>query len=74
MLKLYMFDVILNNSRPNTYYIVVIPALKLKNVKSDTMWLKFNAWYLIIGFVIMYKHLILFLIFLGSCPSNISIT
>jgi hypothetical protein len=42
MLKFYMSDVIDNNSRPNTYYIVMIPALKLNNVKSDTMWLKFN--------------------------------
>jgi len=36
MLKFCMSDVIYNNSRPNTYYIVVIPALKLKNVNSDT--------------------------------------
>jgi len=35
MLKFCMSDVIYN-SRPNTYYIVVIPALKLKNVNSDT--------------------------------------
>jgi hypothetical protein len=42
ILKFYMSDVIHNNSRPNTHYIVVIPALKLKNVKSDTMRLKFN--------------------------------
>jgi hypothetical protein len=42
----------------NTYYIVMISAAELKDVKSHKMQLKFCAWYIIVGATIVYKHLI----------------
>jgi len=48
----------------------VISAVGYKNIiLPRKMWLKFyTLWCFVIAFVIVYKHLILFLIQYGSCP------
>ena len=50
------------------YYIIVISAAKFKNIRSRKMWLSFYMfWYIVVGFVAVYKRLIFFLIRYGSC-------
>jgi len=36
------------------------------------MLLKFYAWYIVVGFALVYKHLVLFSIHYGSHPVSIS--
>jgi len=55
----------------NTYYITMISVAELKNVRSCKMLLKFYAWTIVVGFALVYKHLVLFLIHYGSHPISI---
>jgi hypothetical protein len=55
----------------NTYYITMISVAELKNVRSCKMLLKFYAWYIVVGFALLYKHLVLFVIHYGSHPVGI---
>jgi len=43
-----------------------------KIVRSCKTLLKFYAWYIVVGFALVYKHLVLFLIYYGSHPVRIS--
>jgi len=50
----------------------MISVAELKNVRSCKMLLKFYAWYIVVGFVLVYKHLVLFFIHYGSHSVSIS--
>jgi len=42
----------------NAYYMVMISAAALKNVRSHKVQLKFYVWWVIVGVTILYKPLI----------------
>jgi len=49
----------------------MISVPELKNVRSCKTLLKFYAWYIVVGYALVYKHLVFFLIHYGSHPLSI---